>query len=133
MNDEDDGEQIGIEATPEFDAGDPAAVGARKKDIEIRQRESDRFWAAVFGSAVGRREMWGVLTAGKPFETPFAVGPNGFPQPEATWFKAGQAELSLRMYRSWLAKYPLEMQKMHLENDPNLMPAPKQRRKRSDD
>lgn len=113
-----------------FDAGDPAQVKRRETAQQIRNREVARFWETVFSTPVGRQEMWRLLQDGKPFETPFAVGPTGFPQPEATWFKAGQAEFSLRIYRSWLVAYPDAIRLMHLENDPALMPPPKKPRKK---
>lgn len=118
------------EADQPFDAGDPAQVRRRGTAQQIKERESIRFWTAIFSDPIGRREMWLLLEAAKPFEERFACGPNGFPQPEATWFNAGQQSLGLRMYQTWLAKYPLEVMAMHAENDPRFMPAPKSPRKK---
>lgn len=129
MSDDDD-LPTADDADQPFDAGDPAQVKRRETAQQIQDREVARFWESVFASPIGRQEMWRLIANGRPFETPFAVGPNGFPQPEATWFKAGQAELSLRIYRSWLVAHPEATRLMHLENDPALMPAPKKPRKR---
>lgn len=68
------------------------------KDAE----ESREFWQRVFADPIGRREMWRVLDQCHPFEERFACGPSGVPQPEATWFHAGQQAFGLRLYRSWL-------------------------------
>ena len=120
----------GDEADQPFDAGDPAQVGRRATAKQLRERESARFWEQVFGSEVGRREMWGLLAAANPFNPAFQCGPNGFPQPEATWFKAGEQNLTLRMYQTWLSKFPLQVIQMQRENDPRFMPEPKKPRKR---
>lgn len=133
MSDEDGEPQLPLDDQPEgFDAGDPAQVRRRETTQQIKDRESARFWQDVFNSEIGRREMWRLIDAGKPFETPFACGPNGFPQPEATWFKAGAADYSLRIYQTWLHRFPLLTMAMHSENDPRFMPAPKKPRKRSE-
>ncbi len=116
-----------------FDAGDAAQVESRKTTQKLVEREAVRFWEGVFGHPVGRREMWLLLAAAKPFDPSFQCGPNGFPQPEATWFIAGQQALGLRMYQTWLSKFPLLVMEMHKENDPRFMPAPKKPRRKKDD
>ena len=73
-----------------LDAADERALRRHQNRLKRQAREARRFWNAVFANPVGRREMWGVLEALKAFEVNFACGPNGFPQPEATWFKAGR-------------------------------------------
>jgi hypothetical protein len=103
---------------PTVDAGSPRAVRKRQTKLQLQQRDADRFWQGVFQSEVGRREMWNLLATLHPFETTFACGPNGFPQPEATWFKAGEQGAGLRIYQTWLAKHPLEVMAMHKEHDP---------------
>lgn len=115
---------------PQFDAGDPKAVGDRATAIKLRERESERFWDAVFASAVGRREMWGILQACHAFEDTFACGPNGFPQPEATWFKAGEAAIGRRMYQTWLVRHTESVAAMHRENDPQFAPPAKPKRQK---
>lgn len=103
---------------PTVDAGDPRKVRKRKVTQQILEREEERFWRGVFESEIGRRCMWKLVVAGHPFEERFACGPNGFPQPEATWFHAGEQALALRMYQSWFAKFPAEVSKMLMEHDP---------------
>jgi hypothetical protein len=102
----------------EFDAGDPIAVKRRNRKADIQEREAKRFWEYVFSLEVGRREMFKVLRDAKAFETEFACGPNGFPQPEATWFKAGQSDWGKRMRDTWLVNHLDAFALMLRENDP---------------
>lgn len=122
MSDEDDADQqpdeVEVEELPKFDAGDPDSVGKRNKKLEIQRKESERFWRYVFSLKVGRREMWRLLRDCKAFETEFACGPNGFPQPEATWFKAGEANWGKRVRDSWLVDHTEAFALMLRENDP---------------
>lgn len=70
------------------DAASEAGVDKQKRTARRVREEGDEFWRLVLSTPVGRREIWGLV---KPaFETKFACGPNGFPQPEATWFHAGE-------------------------------------------
>jgi hypothetical protein len=135
MSDDDAEQQLPLDEQPEqgFDAGDPAQVRRRETTQQIKEREADRFWRGIFIDPVGRREMWLLLEAAKPFEERFACGPNGFPQPEATWFNAGQQSLGLRIYQTWLAKFPDLVIEMQRENDPRFMPPPKKQRRKKDE
>ena len=114
MADEDDGE-AGIELN--LDAGDPDAHRRRRTKVALRGREKERFWQAVFASEVGRAEMWAVLTLAGTFDNRFGVGPNGFPQPEVSWFNMGQKALGLRLYREWLALAQEGVVLMQAEHD----------------
>jgi hypothetical protein len=131
MSDEDLEQELPLEEN--FDAGNPDHVRKRETAQQIKDRESDRFWKSVFSDPVGRREMWLFLEAAKPFEERFACGPNGFPQPEATWFNAGQQSLGLRIYQTWLNKFPELVMQMQRENDPRFMAPPKKQRKKAND
>jgi hypothetical protein len=102
----------------EFDAGDPAAVKRKARKAEIQEREAKRFWEYIFSLEIGRREMFKLLRDAKAFETEFACGPNGFPQPEATWFKAGQSDWGKRMRDSWMVNHLESFALMLRENDP---------------
>lgn len=99
------------------DAGSPRAVKKRQTKLQIQEREEERFWKGVFSDPIGRRCMWKLLDGAHPFEERFACGPNGFPQTEATWFHAGEQSLGLRIYQTWLARFPLEVMEMHKEHD----------------
>lgn len=102
---------------PTVDAASVRTLRKRITKRELRQRESDGFWRLVLGSTVGRRELWGLLAAAHTFDTVFACGPTGFPQSEATWFKAGEQQFGLRLYQSWLRLSPELVALMHAEND----------------
>jgi len=121
MSDDDDIEQDQPEPLeteqPTVDAGNPAAIKKRKLTQKILDREEARFWQGVFENEIGRRCMWKLLNEGHPFEERFACGPNGFPQTEATWFHAGEQALALRLYQTWLARFPLAVMAMHQEHD----------------
>lgn len=84
------------------DAGDPAAVRRRAKKLKFDKRESADFWKSVLATPTGRRELWGILQACHWSDTKFACGPNGFPQPEATWFAAGEKSIGECLFMSWL-------------------------------
>jgi hypothetical protein len=109
---------VEVEELPHFDAGDSAQVGKRNKKLDIQKREGDRFWQYIFSLKVGRREMFKLLQACKAFDTRFACGPNGFPQPEATWFQAGESEWGRRMRETWLVEHTENFARMLRENDP---------------
>lgn len=118
MSDEPDDDQPQLElADLGQNAADLDQLQKRLTARQIAQRESDRFWLTVFSTEAGRREMWGILTAAHTFEERFAVGPNGFPQSEATWFHAGEQAFGQRLYQKWLAQDPENVILMHIEND----------------
>jgi hypothetical protein len=110
--------ELPIEPDPVVNAADERSLRKRKVGLKIQEREAERFWAGVFNDPVGRREMWRLLQSAHPFEERFACGPNGFPQPEATWFHAGEQSLGLRLYQTWLCKFPDLVMLMHAEHDP---------------
>jgi len=83
-------------------AADPASQKRAKRKADRRQEEAEEFWQRVFADPIGRREMWGLLQTTHAFETKFACGPNGFPQPESTWFEAGIQSIGDRLWKSWL-------------------------------
>lgn len=117
-DDDEDDPSIEQEA-PLHDAGDPKAVKKRLSKAQLAKRESERFWRDVFATEVGRREMWALLRDTGALTVEFSCGPNGFPQPEATWFKTGQREFGLRLYRSWLRLDRDGVFAMHEDNDPD--------------
>lgn len=124
MSDEPDDDQDESEAgtEPELasgsdDAASPSAIKEKGRRLSREQREALDFWRGIFSTPIGRREMWKLLTEAHTFEERFACGPNGFPQPEATWFQAGEQALGQRMYRSWARDHRVEVLLMHDEND----------------
>ena len=83
-------------------AVDAEAVNKSRKKANLRRKLSERFWRQVLSDPIGRAEVWGLLKEAGTFERPFACGPNGFPQPEATWFMAGRKEFGQNLYHKLL-------------------------------
>lgn len=99
-------------------AADDIAIGqAQQRAKHLADKRRD-FWKRVLSEEVGREVMWEVLQGMHAFDTRFATGPNGFPQPEATWFAAGEQAAGWRLYDA-LRKADFEaVHVMHLEHDP---------------
>lgn len=76
--------------SPHPNAATGAGVRRQKEKLKDQAALVREFWSAVLRDPIGRAEVWRILQSGGLFAPPFACGPNGFPQPEATWFKAGQ-------------------------------------------
>jgi hypothetical protein len=112
-----------------------ALLGYEKK-LSAKERqdaESQRFWSQILAHPVGRRELWQILQQAHAFEERFACGPNGFPQPEATWFHAGEMSLGLRLFLSWQKIDPKGVLLMQQEHDPRFAkPKPPKTRKRGE-
>lgn len=98
-------------------AVDAPQIRKRALSVKQRLREAEDFWVGVFSSEVGRREIWGILSEAHAFEERMACGPNGFPQPEATWLEAGKQAFGLQLYFSWLKLARDGVNRMHDEND----------------
>ncbi len=98
-------------------AADPGALKRQRTRSRLKARESDRWWTSVLSTELGRREIWRVLESAGWNRTPFACGPNGFPQPEATWFQAGQQEFAWRLFFSLQRIAPELTLLMQQEND----------------
>lgn len=96
----------------------PPRLELVKRNLKIQEREAQRFWDLVFSTRPGRREMWKLLRDCAAFEDKFACGPNGFPQPDASWFHAGVASWGQRMSQTWLINHTAEFALMLKENDP---------------
>lgn len=124
----DDPDDLDFDATePDYgdgvNAADPESVDRQKLEAEARQREGDQFWRGVFASDIGRREMWAVLQAGYLRGDRFGSGPNGFPHPEATWFRAGSQDFAQRLLDSWQIKDYEGVYVMLCEHDPRFAKA----------
>jgi hypothetical protein len=128
VSETEDGED---DAPPETtDLTDPKAQRRARDRIKREQQEAEGFWRAVFNSKVGRREMWRLIIEDcHGFTPPFACGPNGFPNGEATWFQAGQYSIGQRLYQRFMQRAPEDVMLMHQENDPRFIKAKPQRRR----
>jgi hypothetical protein len=116
-----------------LDAGEPGFRRQRLSKAALEYLELERFWQAVFASPFGRKQMWDILRQAGAFDDRFGVGPNGFPQPEQSWFHMGARSLGLRLFRTW-SKYAREgVMLMQDENDKFLQrPKMPQREKERD-
>ncbi|MEI6281974.1 MAG: hypothetical protein WCP82_04555 [Alphaproteobacteria bacterium] len=115
---------------PEDQTPDPDAVNASTKTGTRKQRDRKRteadidaaFWREVLKSEDGRAVVFRFLMRAGTFTAPFAVGPNGFPQSDATWFKAGQQALGLELYQNLLRLDFLGVHEMLKQCDPAFKP-----------
>lgn len=99
------------------DAADLKTAEKLKRRLRKEAREAQAFWRGVLADQIGRREVWRLLRDAHVFETRFACGPNGFPQPEATWFHAGEQDFGQRLYRALLRMDLAGVTAMHREHD----------------
>lgn len=117
-DDEDDAPPNAAEPEQETpNAADPEQQKRIRRRDKRELAEGDEFWGAVLAAPVGRREIWRLLTSLHTFEDRFAVGPNGFPQTEATWFQAGEKASGMRLYLSLLRIDHAAVHLMHTEHD----------------
>ncbi len=107
---------------------DPKSVRRARDRSRRTEQEEASFWRAVFNDKVGRRVMWELLTQDcGGFSPPFACGPNGFPQPEATWFAAGKYAIGQRLYQRWMQLAREGLLAMTDEHDPRFRQTKKTR------
>lgn len=102
---------------PTVDAADPAVAKRRKTEVSLESREAIAFWVGVLSDPIGRREMWRMFDAAGVFKAVFQTGPNGFPQPEATWFAAGQKAFGESLYLNLSRIDRPHILEMHAEHD----------------
>lgn len=120
------------EPVPEtLDLTDPKSQ-KRARDRQRREaQEIDGLWRGVMNLPVGRRAVWTMIIQDcHGFSPPFACGPNGFPQTEATWFQAGQYSIGQRLYQRLMRMAPESVALMHAENDATFIAARRSRRQR---
>ena len=99
-------------------AATPRAARKQRDTARLRKKQTDQFWIAALGDEIGRRAVWELFVSAHTFEERFACGPNGFPQPEATWFQAGEQAFGLRLYQTLLVLDRVGVGIMHDEHDP---------------
>ena len=120
----------------EFDlpnAADAGRINERVARVKKDEERAVEFWQACLSDPIGRKEIWNLLQTAGTFENRFSVGPNGFPQVEATWFNAGQAAFGLQLYHSLLVRDHQAVYNMHLENDPRFTRIKPKRRRLNND
>ena len=112
-------------------AADPKRVTKTRARRKKAEDEAADFWRACLANEVGRREIWNVLTTAHTFEVRFGCGPNGFPQPEATWLNLGEQLLGQRFYEMLQRIDPQGALLMRAEHDPAWQKPKPQRKPKS--
>ena len=126
------GESTDGEPEPQIaSATDPVAIAKAREKSRLNKSAGNKFWQSVLATAVGRQEVWALLTAAHTFEERFACGPNGFPQVEATWYHAGEQAFGMRFYQSLLLIDHDAVVQMHEEHDARWI-KPKRARKKAE-
>jgi hypothetical protein len=99
LSDDDDTAPDFDERLPEpDDVGERRRVERKKAKAEREREEEIGFWRDCLATPIGRRAFYKLFEQSGLWEQPFACGPNGFPQPEATWFRGGERALAKRIH-----------------------------------
>lgn len=114
-------------------AARPGLTRSQVTRRQREQREQAQFWTVALSTEIGRREIWRLLDAGHPFETRYGVGPNGFPQVEATWLHRGEQDFALRLFFTLQRIDPEGVLLMQTEHDPRFAHTKTPARKRKAD
>lgn len=112
---EDDGPN---EETVPNSAVDEGQRKRRETKKERMAREDRQFVRQILSLEVGRRFLWSILREAHPFETIFAAGSSGVPDPFATFHHNGEQQLGLRLFQTWMLQAPEDMMLMLREHDP---------------
>lgn len=124
MSDEEepiDGEEPDVPLNAPDDAASPKGLKRKRRRKADVERDSTSFWKGVFADRIGRREMYALLAESGLKDTFFAVGPNGFPQLEASMYKRGSHDYGYKLFLQWLRVDRLGVMTMLDENDPYFM------------
>lgn len=97
-------------------AADPASVKRARTKAKLRQEQTSDVVRRAFSTEPGRRERWEILAAHGTFEPRFGVGPNGFPQPEVTFYNLGARDVGFNLWLSWMRIDPVGVAQMMQEN-----------------
>lgn len=128
----DDADPLLASETPTVDASSVRTVRKRVREAERQEQEKRAFWEAVFANPVGRREMWAILSKAGAFEVKFGVGPNGFPQSEASLYYAAQRDFGQCLYLTFCSYAREDVLRMHDEYDTRVIAFKKDHKKRND-
>lgn len=103
---------------PTVNAAAPAAVNQQRRTAARTKRENAEFYRQSFATEVGRRCLWDILKSLHPFDTMYGVGPNGFPNNQASLGYMAEQQAGLRLYFSWLQLDRAGVLLMQDEHDP---------------
>lgn len=112
-------------------AADPVRIARARQRADFEADQRAEFWRGILSTEIGRMVMWEVLIGMHTFEERFAISPSGFPQPEATWFQAGEKAAGWRLYDALRKAAFEEVHQMHLEWDSYFVEMKKKTRKKS--
>jgi hypothetical protein len=115
---------------PTVDAANVTTHARQQTKAIVRREKIRQFWSTALRDPIGAEVLWQLLIDLHTFEERFACGPNGFPQPEATWFAAGEQAVGLRLYRTFGNFDREALFALHDRFDPNFVkpkPPPKKR------
>jgi hypothetical protein len=124
LPDDEDTEPVGT-----VNLSDPKSVKKSRDRARREEQEEASFWRAVLNDRIGRRVMWNLLVNEcGGFSPTFQCGPNGFPQPDATWFAAGKYAVGQILYQRWMRLAREGLTQMMDENHPSFVATKRTRR-----
>ncbi len=97
-------------------AADAGAINMQKERAKRVQNRTADFWQANLATKEGRYEWWQIFLRGGLFQAPFRSS-NGFPDPNATFFAAGQYAFCQGLYQQAMAADIDGVRQMLVEND----------------
>lgn len=111
-------------------AADPVRIERARQRADFREDQRADFWKKTLSTELGRQVMWEVLQGMHTFEERFAATPSGFPDPNASWFQAGEKAAGWRLYDAMRKAALEEVWLMHEECDSYFQAQKKTRRKK---
>lgn len=99
-------------------AADPRSQERARRRAKEREDKRATFWRGVLADPIGRMVLWELFRDAGLFETRFAATPNGFPDPQATWFYGGRKDMAERLYRTLMRHDQQAIALIHAEHDP---------------
>lgn len=106
---------------PAANAGDAAGVAAQVRAQAQRQRSSTEFWASIFVTPEGRREMWTILNELNTFGLLSGSSPNGSFDPVVASYSRGRQDAGQQMFLSWLGHDRDGVVQMLAEHQPRVL------------
>lgn len=87
---EDDGSRDAGATDQTPSAVDQRDMAKQEQKARHRSKQIEKFWTTVLTMPGAQDALWDFLAWAGTFEDRFACGPNGFPQPDASWHNAGK-------------------------------------------
>jgi hypothetical protein len=85
-------------------AVDSKEAKKRENAKQLAERKDRAFLRTVLNTEEGRAFLWSILDAAGTFSEKYGFGPYGHPNEPASERYAGQRDLGLRLYHTWLVK-----------------------------